>query len=439
MFSILEASYIRLKISFGTISGAGTGKVKYYNPEYDNGVGGFSIGINITEANKDSEVTYNIHSDKTAHGKMDDQSDQNDLWTVEELNSYEFGIECDANLTAQIKNVYISIEGVIVTRNAFYQFPVRNPKDKAPRRRGYPGSESKYLQPAIVNEFDNVTVEVHGEKFETWARGDKVNSDILENSSIIEGILRSELGLSSQINTGSFDTAGMYSTADRYTWKLSGMVNSQKDSIDIIQDLCRHLGAIYFQDYQDKEKILVVKSRATIKTIDRTTIEQDQIKVSLTALNQVFNEFYINYRKNPLTNNFEKKRFVDASNTDLTSNSRGGTPNTYTGLCEDSQAKYNMVNRFEFDAEWIHFDDATAELLLKWFAEWFAYRKYIVEITTGGLDHLELELGDQVLIDHTLLPVGVTNSAHFMLIKNEHDLNGNKMKFKFIQIPNLLP
>jgi len=52
-----------------------------------------------------------------------------------------------------------------------------------------------------------------------------------------------------------------------------------------------------------------------------------------------------------------------------------------------------------------------------------------VEFETDGLDHIDLELGDQVLIDHTLLPDGVSNVDSFLLYDIKDDLNNDRMTF----------
>lgn len=430
-----EANNVTLRIEFGTVTGTGT--IKYYNPEWDDGVGKFSTsGLAIGEGGK----SYVFGNDKTAHGKHDLQEDQNDPWTFDEIATYEFGVEMDAESSAQIRNMYVyingllvrSIEGILVIIN-YSRHPIR--------RRG-----SMRKPPFdFLEKSDNLTLNAKGAEFGSWIDADSRNNgydiyDLIEYGAYItEAILRDELGLtSSEIDYESFDAIGNTTNGKRKDWKFATRVDSQINSLEAIAGFCQQAGIIFFQDYQNKEKVVALTKQTAIKTIDRTTIQEDSIKINFSKLEDVFNEFYLNYDKLLVADNYRKTLYITASTNNLSSNTRSGTPNTYTGLCSNSQSKYNHTKRLTMDCDWIN-DDATAELFIKWLAEWHCYRKYIAPFETDGLDHIDLEIGDQVKIDHTLLPTGVSNDDSFLLFDISHNLDNDRMKFKFMQIPELLP
>ncbi len=427
---IVDESELELQVFLGTVTG--TGKLTYFNPSWDGGVGGVSDGQVFSTS---GWKYYPFGSDKTKHGRDDLQGDQNDRWTFGEIAVLEFGIEMDAESTAQIKQIHVFMGDMVLKGVTFYRvvsYPGGPPLWTGVRERW----TQKIQNPlALFNEAD-------GERFGSWIETGRSNGyssgELDRYVYIIETILRSELGLTdAEIDKASFDGAGNTTDGDRKDWLFDGSVKEQNDSVEVIKKFCQEAGLIYFQNYENKESITTLKKKTSVKTIDRTTIQEDSLVTKLSPLDTVYNEFYIRYRRNS-QDVYAVTLFVTANDHNLSSNTRSGTPNTYTGLCSDSQSKYLQTKRFELECDWI-LDDATAEKLIKWFAEWFCYRKYVPPFETDGLDHIDLELGDQVEIDHTLLPTGVSNDASFLLYDVSHDLDNDKMKFKFMQIPDLLP
>lgn len=430
-----EGSNLILQAYVWSITGDGI-ILRYYNPEYNDGVGAYSTGETFTSPNG-GQLLYEFGADKSAHGRYPDPEDPKydklRPWNVDEIAAYEWGLEVKAGATVELRNIYVLLQNLVL-KGKFHVRPSRGIR----RRTGLRN---------YIDRLENVEAycaSVHGAEFGAWidqdSRDNGYNSGNLvqDGAFIIESILRDELDLvSSKIDYESFDDVGNDTDGDRKDWKFAKIINEAEDSINIIGQFCKQAGLIYFQNYENKEKVVALKKRTAGKTIDRTTIQQGIINVRFSHLNQIYNEFYLNYNKHPGNNNFAKTLFITASDHNLSSNTRSGTPNTFTGLCSDSQDKYLKTNRLTLDCDWIR-DDATAELLIKWLAEWLCYRKYIVEFKTDGLDHIDLELGDQVKIDHMLLPTGVSNDDSFLLYDISDDLNNDRMKFRFMQVPDLL-
>lgn len=427
---IVDESELKFEVFLGTV--VGTGKLTYFNPAWDGGTGGVSDGQVFSAG---GWQYYPFGSDKTKHGRHPTQDDQYDPWTFSEIASLEFGIEMDAESSAQIKQIHVAMRGMILRGITFYRvvsYPGGPPLWTGVRKRW----TQKIQNPlALFNYAD-------GERFGSWIEAGRSNGyssgGLDRYIYIIETILRSELGLTdTEIDKISFDEAGNTTDGDRKDWLFDGSVKEQNDSVEVIKKFCQEAGLIYFQNYENKESIKALKKKTAVKTIDRTTIQENSPVTKLSPLDTVYNEFYIHYRRNS-QDVYAATLYVTAGDHNLSSNTRSGTPNTYTGLCSDSQSKYLQTKRFELECDWI-LDDATAEKLIKWLAEWHCYRKYIIEFETDGLDDIGLELGDQVKIDHTLLPTGISNDASFLLYDVSHNLDRDRMKFKFMQIPDLLP
>lgn len=438
-----------LRVAFAAVTAGVTGTICYYNPEWDNGVGAYSTGVAFDNSDTDTIVDYDFGLDKSAHGSMDDQSDQYHNWTPDEISSYEWGIKADITGVDYIhlKEIYVHLQNIVLrSRNYMATQATHGDAYKAKRRRGLLSRKGRQID---TFQQDNLCAWLQGTEFGNWL-GVPSRSDLWEIGDLVDGcvwhieaILRDELGLGDDdINMTSFEDISNIGGAREY-WAFATIIEKQKNSLEYIAEFCQNAGIIFFTDYQHKEKVAALaKAASAVKTIDRTTIKEGSIKVSLSPLNDVFNEFEIIFGRHWVSGSYRKVKFCNSGDHSLDSNVRSGTPNTYTGLCADSQSKYNMTQKFSFVADWLSEETEYADQsdkLLKWFAEWLCYRKYIVEFETAGLDHIDLELGDQVKIDHTLLPAGISDSAYFMLFDVSHDLNRDRMKFKFIQIPDLLP
>lgn len=419
---------VDLYVQFGTIPDDGSdGKIRRYDPE--------------TDAYVDLYTYDHSDSGDLVHVAIDGKT-----WS--ELSSYEYGVTV-YNGTCEVANMYIVFDAVLVklTVDRVTILPISS-QGKAPRRGTSPFGGRKTSTFEAFNqlvEADNVCLSLDGGEFSAWIDADSRDNGYNEGNLItrppyvIESILRDELGLtSSEIDYNSFDTLGNTTDGERKDWAFGNQIESTILSQEAIRNICSQAGMIYLEDYQNKSKIVSLIEHTEVKTIDWSTIYRDSPQVKFSKLQNVYNAFTLNYDRSWTTGGFNSTRYLNSSATNMTSNVRSGTPNTYTGLCGDSEDAIGGVTReLKIDCDWIR-DDTTIDLLLKWLAEWLCYRKYIFG-WSSGLDHVELEIGDQVLIDHTLLPTGVSNSAHFMIFEINYNLNGDTQKFKAIEIPSLLP
>lgn len=260
--------------------------------------------------------------------------------------------------------------------------------------------------------------DVKGRKSGTWITeaGRSVGlgtTDLIESPGyVIESLLRDVLGIATaDINIASFDVLGNTTNGVRKDWKYARSIIEQRYSQDYIREVAQEAGLLYCKDYQNKETLIALDRYAPVLQINASHIREEnklqQIRLRRTHIKYIHNEFYLNYKLNYATNNFDKQVFINASATNMASNVRSDKSplNTYTGLCSTSQTRYSKVQRLTMDARNIR-DDATAELLIKFLADWLALRRWQIEATLlYSTDTLKLEIGDQVTFNHALLPV----------------------------------
>ena len=83
--------------------------------------------------------------------------------------------------------------------------------------------------------------------------------------------------------------------------------------------------------------------------------------------------------------------------------------------------------------------EPTINKFIEWLAEWLCYRKYVVEFE-ASMYYVDVELGDHFYItDHPLVSSGMQGTTKFVVFHVEHNINEDKMKFKAMQMPELLP
>ena len=258
---------------------------------------------------------------------------------------------------------------------------------------------------------------------------------------IIEGILRNQLELTStEIDTVAFDaemTRLWY--ADSREVKLAKQILDREDSLDIIAKICYESAMGYYQDWQAKESVFRLTPIGTPVAISNTTIAtQDgkyKFKIDRTPIDNLYCNFKLKYRKNPATDNYDKSLFVDHASADAwsaTYSNMPTAPQTYWDKCVLCHTTYGIDKTWDYEADWIR-DDDTAERFLEFMIDWLTVRHYLVDFE-GFLDHIDLELGDQRKINHALLPSGINNSEHFLLVSQTINPKRERIEMRWISI-----
>ncbi len=266
---------------------------------------------------------------------------------------------------------------------------------------------SKILQ---LNEKSKIYVSIKGRMFEDTWDARKTAADLIENpADVIEKILRDDLGVvAGAINTTDFDTV---SGTDRSGWKLAYSIMKEINSINEIQKICEEVFCFYFVNHEGKHTIKALKtSGSAAKTLswgDVRTEGDDRkstFEVKQSPREQVFNEFFVHYDKDPATGDYQKVAFIKnpsagsySANYVSTMHSGSdlyGNESTYWGYCHTSYSTYGFTSTKHIYLDRIR-DDVTAENVLAIAIKWFYLRKAETRFKTQ-LQNCDLEIGDLV-------------------------------------------
>lgn len=297
-----------------------------------------------------------------------------------------------------------------------------------------------------------------GRSFGSWIDEDGRDNgydelDVIKQPAyIIESILRDEMGLtSSQIDYESFDIVGNTTDGLRKDWVFASSITTVKTSLQILSELCYESFCILFEGSDGKYRLVALDT----DTVTPYEILQNQMfpmqpQVGRSAVNEIRNQFIVNYRYNYLTNIYERNFVVDENGSTLSDNTftvGSFTPAEvaidryggeyiagYYSLCSVSQTRFLTKKKMEVDLVWIT-DNATAELFTKKLVEWM-YAPHITmsiqgwwgESTSPSRKHfLCYELGDQVKVNHPLLNPTVSSAYVFMITGKTIDRKNNSV------------
>ncbi len=297
------------------------------------------------------------------------------------------------------------------------------PRDPHPRIFRYP-DEKREVSGKIFASWK-------GRKYGAWGADlspSKATSELIEAPQhIIDSIFQDELGITS-IDAASIDTT----TVDRAvaTWKFARSLTSADNSLSVIRSICEESALLSMRTSTGIERLVALSNAASPSTtITSSDIALDGVKPLCikyqTSLDGIANEFYLNYNYNYIKGVYDDQLFCKAytdspNDTNLADDSRSnddGYGATYQALCLSSQTLYNKVIKWEFNADWIR-NATTAEAFIKVMMNWLTYRRWIFDATLiYNTNTLTLELGDKVLINHSLLPTGVSNTRQFIVTR----------------------
>ncbi|RMD92574.1 MAG: hypothetical protein D6814_16675 [Calditrichaeota bacterium] len=270
-----------------------------------------------------------------------------------------------------------------------------------------------------------------GRAFGSWIDADSRNNgynqnDLIENPAyIIESILRDVLGLtSSEINYQSFDAAGNTTSGTRNGWKFAFQLLERKNSIDLIDELCKNSQLIYYVDYQLRESLreLPLSGATSQKSLSLSdyTLEgkKSSFHVKKSPLEKIYNDFEVRYHYNYATQEYEKRVFCNKDGRS------SGVLQARQDDCSNSYNNYGFERKLVVESPYIR-DDTTAIYLLSRLVIWFTGRKKKVSFKTM-LNGLDIELGDVVTPYHPFL----FPSGDAVVTMIEYDLNRDLITFE---------
>jgi hypothetical protein len=299
-----------------------------------------------------------------------------------------------------------------------------------------------------------VFLDKEGAEYGSWITGrGHAAGNLIENPiHIIESIARDEMGLdNSSIDVTAFDTAATARSGMKYAFQLL----ERKPARDILNDLALQCGAFLWWDEQDRLTVKVFDATAKFPNsrtdipanldifstglpangafTQHPIIEYPDDFISRVPLDDVANDFVINYAKNYATGEYSKTLTVNKDGHNLSNSTLGAI---LKGLCVASEAAIQTRNTYTLDA-WAIRDDATAEALMQHLVT-RKYRRWTVLHFVGGFDCLPFEPGDFVNVRDArisdLYGVARANRKKWMIVKLNPDLNRDRYDLTLIEV-----
>lgn len=220
--------------------------------------------------------------------------------------------------------------------------------------------------------------------------------------------------IQSHIDTDSFDKAGYKAkvAGTRSGWVFARYINSKESCIDLLSSLCFESHTMLFKSYNEwKLKALDTQSSED-GTLSNPLFNGTQYMLDweLSPLEDVYTDFTINYGYDYAKGIYSGTQFV---NKDRSSNA---SLDAYKTDCSNAVTNYKLRRKFEYNAEWIY-DDTTAINLLQKLVKWYTIQRMMVDYTGDVSNHIQWELGDVALINHSRIPTGKKNTTQFMVVQ----------------------
>ena len=237
---------------------------------------------------------------------------------------------------------------------------------------------------------------------------------------IIDSIFQDELSVTA-VNLA--DLIVLETDRPTASWKFARSLTKAESSLEYLRSICEEAVLISARRGNGQERMVALCNVAAPSiTLTSSDVALDGVtplcEKTETPLENIRNEFYLNYKYSYYKDAYDKQIYCTASADNLTDNTRDNTDGygaTYQALCSGSQTRYNQTIKWEFDADWIR-TDAVANLFIKIMMNWLCYRKPIFKATLlYTANSLSLELGDRILINHSLLPTGISNTRQFIV------------------------
>jgi len=371
----------------------------------------FDFTPSISTANKDgwnleSQVTINLNDDTSNVGQS--------------LLIQEAAIEIEYKLEQGFGKVVETIEYFTAPNQE--RVSVR----KGPRGRQTTITKSTLKTTRVSTHSDETApkevnvlyINAKGRKFGSWvdanSRDNGYNQgDLIENPVyIIEDILRSEMGLSSNdIDFSSFDSIGNTSNGTIGTAFIDSVSNIKfafsqykfLDGISLIRKICKQSGLYFFFNAEGKATLKQRLQSSQYSSADKTIDFNDCVfkKISKSNINFVKNKIEINYRYDYGT----EQTLLSDTSSDTTSRDK------YSASSESQELK--------LDADCIQ-DTTTAQKLGDCYLNWFKDRKNKIELTILKPRYSDLEIGD--IVNFTNFPSNlkaygsaITTSDYFII------------------------
>lgn len=219
-----------------------------------------------------------------------------------------------------------------------------------------------------------------------------------------------------KIDYASFDAVGNTTDGTRKNWAFYLSIHEETRISDLLKDICE-TGFLLLTKQYNKYRLVAIEETSASPDVWANPLKQsgrELINISPTEIDFLANDFKLNYlyhhgRKKFMLNVFVNK---DSYSSGLT----GGS--TLQGLCQDVYDNYGVVRPLVYDYDMVR-DNTTAELLFTKLVNWKCKQRLIVSWGLTMKDGIKYEIGDIVLLNHSLIPDTLRNSSQFMITGKE--------------------
>jgi len=215
-------------------------------------------------------------------------------------------------------------------------------------------------------------------------------------------------------------------------YKIDGQIFLDVESYDNFARLAEDFGLIFFEDEDGKERFIDIAPADTVYEITDDDIltenKEDKIEKYRTELD-VFSAFFVDYRKNYASDEYEASKYVTKDNENLSHIDA----DLMKGLCKDAYDYYGSEKRMTIKLDTVR-DAETAELILGKLVQFYSRKRIIITMTTT-FKLMDLEVGDQVRINTTFF----SSSNNFYVAKKTYVFNFEAkridIEFVFFEAP----
>jgi len=331
---------------------------------------------------------YWVDFDSRDNGYDEDDLIENPAYIVESLLRDEIFTERDLTITDSVSSYVKEINGLVSSEDDYYNGAVLHNLTV--------GSS------VVIADYDGATKRV------TLAEADATNDDDKVFITNIQG--------NNKIDTTTFDLVGNTINGLRKDWKFAKSVYQEGFAETLFSELLYESRCILFTSF-DKYKLVAIDSTPTeVATWTKPLMQGGKLlaNASLSPIRQLLNEYRINYAYDYASGQHNKTLFVNKSgaSSELTNGA------TYQATCKTLFDNYKIINRFEYNCNWIY-DSATAELFFNKIFEWYSKQRLIVNWATPVSNYLQYEVGDIIKLNNAdIIPTGINNVSKFMIMEN---------------------
>jgi len=198
----------------------------------------------------------------------------------------------------------------------------------------------------------------------------------------------------------------------RYGWAFARSLTQQQTMQQLMSQLCYESHAIIHRSYKSWKYCPLENGKVDGTLSDPLTDEdtgRPNVFVKLSPIENIYNDFTLNYNYNYATKNYEGKLTVNKNVSSHVS------LDSFKAVCLASERDYKVSRVWEYNADWIS-DETTAINLLANIINWLTYQKTLVEYYGSVGGHIQYEKGDRLLIDYDyMMPTGINNTMVFFV------------------------